>query len=223
MQQNLAPDPSDEQEFFVSRYAVKTALYEQLKSALAERISPLFVTGMPGSGKTTVLQLLEHDWSASGKLTCLVPLQTIYRESDLISSLQHCLLGSEAIPQGHRPVVVRSSGSEALHSIVDLIRSLPSKPLILLDGLDETRNPELILSFVRLISEDSNTLVVVTGRTSPPESAGARVFKHILTTQAFTRSDIMELIKLVNPRLELNDAQLGHLYELIHGSPLMAR
>jgi hypothetical protein len=198
--------------------AVKTATFDRLKSALLDGVSPLFVTGAAGSGKTTLLALLRHDWSTSGKLVCFISLSSIYDEGDLVALLQRSLSESEA-KQSQLPVVIRSSGSEALQSAIETIRFLPTKPLVLLDGLDEMLNPEIILRFVRHISDKA--LVVVTGRTTRPDNYVARDF-HVLAIEPFTPHDVIELLKRRHPLLALNEEQVRKLYDISRGSPLLA-
>src|ERR1700726_2636464 len=109
---------------------VKTASYERLRSALAEGLSPVFVTGPAGSGKTTLLRLLEQDWSASRKPVCLITLREVYRETDLFYSVERSLVPNDAIPPIHGSLLFQSSASEALHAAVDLVRTFNSpKPL----------------------------------------------------------------------------------------------
>jgi hypothetical protein len=204
-----------------SHELIKTEFYEHLNVALSNGISPVLVTGYAGSGKTAVLRLLEHEWSSGGRLAFYIDLQGVLRPSDLVSRLQR-RLQQLGIQRTHEPQVVSSSANAALGSAVDLIRTLPSIPLVLLDEIGLTWNDEFILNFVRLISENTNALVVAAGRSPLFESGVTGIFKEVLTISPFTRSELRILLEDELQRLQLNEGEQDQIYALAQASPIIA-
>jgi hypothetical protein len=206
----------------VPHAVVKTPIFEELTAALDQGLSPIFVTGDPGLGKTTLLRFLERHWSADGKPVCFIVLRELYRESDLASVLERALTENRELSQSHSPIVTQSSGHGAFYAAVDLVRSVSSsKLLLLLDGLDETRNPGLIMSFAQLVSREPNALVVVSSRNQPPDSATANLFMRF-TMQPFSHTETMELLAKTFPQRQLTREQINRLYDIGKGSPLLA-
>lgn len=86
-----------------------------------------------------------------------------------------------------------SSGREILRSTVDLVRSLPSEPLLLLfDGLDDLRDSSGVLQLVELLAE-SPAKVIAAARTL--ENISRRLFRSIFDMPAWTAAEPYDFLR----------------------------
>lgn len=184
MNSRIAEDESFRRQF------VETSVFREVRSAVAEGVTPILLLGLPGSGKSSLLQALSYDWGDTGKPVVYIRLYSIGEIDDLVDALRTAL-GHE-LPRPVQPAVVGSSrhsyeGIRGLGSLGE--RGL----LILLDGLDESRNPSAIVEAARLLSRENGALVVVASREGAVAGGEVQDF-HQLHIRRWTIEEFQQLL-----------------------------
>jgi GTPase SAR1 family protein len=199
---------------------LRPRVYYQIREALQQDVSPILLLGAVGTGKTTILKLLQRDWKQRGVPVFWLSLRRIFREADIVAEFRRTLSLDRSTSEPTHPRVVGSSAGRALQLTVEAIDSLKSPPLMLLDGLDEARDPELILRFVRLLSRQTRSSIVVSSREM---TDAVHYFSATFRTEILSNDQILEIIEEENPEsLNFSPAQRASILEAIRGSPLLA-
>jgi GTPase SAR1 family protein len=204
-------------------YPIRTPTYEQVKHAISAGNSPLLLSGLPGSGKTTILSLISHDWTTQNKPVLFIPLYKVFQEADFFALLQASMSDASLGSTFDEPSVLMSSGRQALEATLQRVRSLPDDTLLLLDGLDETRNSALVLRLVRLLSESSRVLIVVSTREAFEPTPPAGLFKLRITIPPLTADQVIQMWVSRFSSVGINPSLVAKIIEFSQGSPLVVR
>ena len=200
---------------------IRTTTYQDLKSALSDGVSPILLSGPAGSGKTTTLHLILQDWISQHKLVVFIELRQVFRQEDLFTAVREGLRDAVGPSAFGEATVIGSSGRETLEVTLRLVRTLPDNLLILLDGLDETPNQDMVLRFVRLLSESSRALFVISTR-SGPETVESGLFKRRIFVTPLSMEDVIKWVSEFFP----GSVDLSVVQDIFHrsgGSPLYIR
>ena len=150
----------------------------------------VLVEGNPAMGKTTYCQKLAHDWSLSQ-----IPTDSWFPKVEILLLLKCREMNvgianiQEAIDDQLLPVDVEGSEKENFFSF---IRNYQSKILVVLDGLDELKNEDLLLPLIQgKVLSDIYLLL-----TARPEM-GAKVRRYcdsLLQIVGYTEDDVNNYI-----------------------------
>ncbi len=176
---------------------VQPKAYEDITRALANKTSPLFLTGPAGIGKTTLLLMLKREWEKKGKLVFYCSLSQISGETDIFLQLRNHFSEDLSPTINESPLVIASSSGHVLNSAVRVLNSLPAKSLILLNGFDETRNQRAVMSFVHRASQ-SKALLVASGR--HVDTGMQELFSEVYAATPLIAAEIDSLIERVSPQ-----------------------
>lgn len=173
---------------------VETKVFRRVKNAVESGETPVLVLGIPGSGKTTLLQTIAADWLASGGRAVFIPLSHVGRQEDLYLLLRREL--AEHSPPSRRgdADLIAGSGRAGLRATIHVIESAPSDLLLLLDELDEMRDPSPVLQLLDLMSGSVRAKLVVASR----ETFGGirRPFRSVFKMSRLTANDVSEFIRM---------------------------
>ena len=195
---------------------VATATYLHVKDAIESGKSPIFLSGLGGSGKTSILMALHDEWITAGKQALYLPLRNVVQEGDLFSFFLRSV-SSEPVVEGG---VTASSGRSSLDAAVQAVRLFPSEPLILFDGLDEISDRQPVFGLISQLSSQTNARIILTSRREDDGRLGRVRFQAIIQVQPLKASEITDLLhKLGVPQLTAPSQVIDYL----SGSPFAAR
>jgi GTPase SAR1 family protein len=149
---------------------VRTTLHHELLQALDESVGyGILLVGQAGSGKTSVLRLLEKDLVGRGTPAFYVPFRLMREDADLGALVSDIVADSPfGAGVGGSREVRTSRGGVSMYETAQLLNRLgnPDHPaVLLLDGLDEAPLPERVTrNLVELTELLKGWRMVVTSR-----------------------------------------------------------
>jgi predicted AAA+ superfamily ATPase len=71
--------------------SVETSVFRELRTGVAEGVTPILLLGLPGSGKSCFLRALSYDWGDTGQPVVFIRLYSIGKVDDLVNALRTAL------------------------------------------------------------------------------------------------------------------------------------
>lgn len=139
------------------RNFVETGVMQKLKREIANRTSPIFLSGAMGAGKTSLLFMLAREWEILGRPSAFVNLRSVESITELVDDISRTLNDRIA------PSVVASSSESALEARIEAIVAHANDALILLDDFQRTGDSmSTVAHFVQRLGQAGVQVVVAT-------------------------------------------------------------
>jgi hypothetical protein len=188
---------------------------DKLAKSIVSGNTPILIYGVAGMGKSTLLAGIASNWKSGQQPVFFCSLREVDRETDLFMRLRREFPDVLA----EEDLVIASSADRVIDSCVQLIKKMPIKPLILLDGLDETRNTSAITRFVERVAQETRAVVVVSARAFDGYHAS---FEDVIGLSPLSRRDFARFVASRIGEATLDDTDEERLWELSQGVPLAA-
>ncbi|WP_310727906.1 ATP-binding protein [Streptomyces sp. N2A] len=182
----------------------------------------VFIIGGPGVGKTVLLQQLEAELQRQGRAAFLVSLMNIDVD-DLSTRIMDEITRVAGAFEVER--TIRASGGDSLRQSTAVLNRAAERlqtPVLLLDGLDESRYPRRTAAAVEELSEALNGWrLVVASRPGPGIELRRFVQFDVLQLGPLTEGDMVAMLRESAPTLA--EDVVSTIVRLANGNPLIAR
>jgi GTPase SAR1 family protein len=195
---------------------IKSTSLERVIEAFDRGHNYVYVFGAAGSGKTTLVKMLEQTWKDQNRPTIYIQLLHIRTEHNLYEKL------SDQIGTLRPGTVIRGSGQSISDSLTHQIGA-NSAILIILDGLDEIRDEDALHRLLRRLHLDTTVRIVLTGRKERPSHLIASLFDEFIEIKPFSLADFENFLERVAPELQISGSDLMKFTNATGGSPLVAK
>ncbi|WP_406296628.1 P-loop ATPase, Sll1717 family [Streptomyces sp. NBC_00624] len=182
----------------------------------------VFVLGSPGVGKTVLLQQLEAELQRQGRAAFLVNLLHIDVDDLSTRILSEIAQAADGL-EGER--TIRASGGGRLRESTAALNRVAERlqaPVLLLDGLDESRYPQRTAAAVEELSHALNGWrLVVASRLNPGIELRRFVQLEVLQLGPLSETDMVAMLQVSAPNLA--EDVVSMIVTLANGNPLIAR
>lgn len=168
--------------------------------------------GEPGTGKTTLLRMLEDQLRQRGRAAFYISLAGLVSPAELGSIIVDAVTASSFADIGDVTRTLRSSSDPPLKEAADILRRASariSSPVLLFDALDESPyGPRLASAIEEFSLRLDDWKLVVSSRA--PEMASTSRFSPLrgfrpVKLGNFTRDEVTELLRKYSSELSAND------------------